>query len=247
MKRWTVLLYGVASYAVFLATFLYAIGFMGNLAVPKSIDSGTPGPLGIALAVNGGLLLVFALQHSVMARPGFKRWWTRFVPQPIERSTYTLVSSLALILLFAAWQPIGGTAWALEGPAAQVVLAGYFGGIGLVLVSTFLIDHFDLFGLRQVALFFRGRPYEAPEFRLPSLYRWVRHPLYVGWITTVWAAPTMSAARLIFAATCTAYILVAIRFEERDLETMHGEGYERYRKQVPMLIPRPWRRATGAA
>jgi protein-S-isoprenylcysteine O-methyltransferase Ste14 len=247
MKRWASLLYGVTSYAIFFATFLYAIGFLGNLLVPKSIDSGTPGPLGIALAINAGLLLAFALQHSVMARPGFKRWWTRVVPQQVERSTYTLASSLALLLLFAAWQPLGGSVWKLEGFAAQAMLAAYFGGVGLVLFSTFLIDHFDLFGLRQVVLYFQGRPYEEPKFRLPSLYKLVRHPLYVGWITVLWAAPRMSAARLVFAIACTAYILVAIRFEERDLETMHGEAYGRYRRQVPMLIPSPWRRASQAA
>jgi protein-S-isoprenylcysteine O-methyltransferase Ste14 len=237
MRRWAALLYGTACYAVFFATFLYAIGFLANLVVPKSIDSGEPVPLGLALAVNAGLLLLFALQHSVMARPGFKRVWTRLVPVPVERSTYTLFSSLALILLFALWQPIGGTIWAFEGPAALVLLGLYFAGIGLVLYSTFLIDHFDLFGLRQVVLYFRGRAYEEPVFRKPSLYKLVRHPLYVGWLTVFWAAPQMSAARLVFAVACTAYILVAIQLEERDLEAVHGEDYARYRREVPMLLP----------
>mgnify|MGYP001827722228 CR=1 FL=1 len=237
MKRWATLLYGTACYGVFFLTFLYAIGFLANLLVPKSIDSGTPGPLGTALLVNAGLLLVFAVQHSVMARPAFKRVWTKIVPQPVERSTYTLFSSLALILLFAFWQPMGGVVWSLEGPAALALLGLYFGGVGLVLYSTFLIDHFDLFGLRQVVLFFRGRPYEEPVFRKPSLYKLVRHPLYVGWLTVFWAAPQMSAARLVFAVACTVYILVAIQLEERDLVSEHGASYQAYREKVPMLVP----------
>jgi methanethiol S-methyltransferase len=238
MKRWSILLYGVASYAVFFVTYLYAIGFLGNLFVPKSIDSGPTGPFGQALLINLGLLGAFALQHSIMARPAFKRWLTRWVPESAERSTYTLASSLALIALFAWWQPMGGVIWDVQSPIMRHVLTGLFlGGFGLVLVTTFLINHFDLFGLRQVWLQFRGRPYTQLKFGTPSLYRVVRHPLYVGWLLAFWAAPTMTVAHLVFALMTTAYILVAIQLEERDLMDAHPE-YARYRKEVPMLVPR---------
>lgn len=237
MKRFLVLLYGVVCYAIFFATFLYAIGFIGNFGVPRSIDSIATTPLGTALAIDIALLGVFALQHSVMARPAFKRWWTRFVPSVIERSTYTLLSSLALILLFWQWRPIGGVIWQVDNELGRVLLyAGFAFGWALVLVSTFLINHFDLFGLRQVWLYFRGRPYVEIPFRTPGFYKLVRHPLYVGWFFAFWCTPTMTAAHLLFAVLTTAYILIAIQFEEHDLARAFPE-YATYRQRVPMLIP----------
>jgi protein-S-isoprenylcysteine O-methyltransferase Ste14 len=237
MKRWFIFLYGVVSYAIFFATFLYAIGFIGNLWVPKSMDSAREVSLGVALAINAGLLGLFAIQHSVMARPAFKRWWTRIIPQPAERSTYTLLSSLALIALFAFWQPMGGIVWSVESPVAQALIYGaYAFGWLLVLVSTFLINHFDLFGLRQVWLQLRGRPYTPLQFKTPVLYRYVRHPLYVGWFFAFWSTPTMTMAHLVFALATSAYILIAIQLEERDLIAEHPE-YAQYRERVPMLVP----------
>lgn len=237
MKRSLVLLYGVVCYAIFFATFLYAIGFIGNVGVPRSIDSIPTSGLATALAVNVALLGLFALQHSVMARPAFKRWWTHFVPPVMERSTYTLLSSLALILLFWQWRPIGGVIWNVDNDVGRALLyAGFAFGWGLVLVSTFLINHFDLFGLRQVWLYFRDRPYTEIPFRTPGFYRLVRHPLYVGWFFAFWCTPTMTAAHLLFALLTTAYILIAIQFEERDLTQAFPE-YATYRQRVPMLIP----------
>jgi protein-S-isoprenylcysteine O-methyltransferase Ste14 len=239
MKRTTAFTYGVICYIIFIATFLYTIGFVGNLFVPKSIDSTPTGPPGQALLINAVLLGIFAIQHSVMARPGFKRWWTRLVPQPVERSTYVLFSSLALILLFAYWQPIGGVIWNVQEPVGQAVLYGLCVlGWGLVLVATFLINHFDLFGLRQVWFHLRGKEDHALAFVTPGLYRFVRHPIYVGFIFAIWATPTMTAAHLFFALLTTAYILIGIRLEERDLVAFHGVRYSEYRKQVPMLVPR---------
>jgi len=239
MKKISAFIYGVACYAIFLATFLYTIGFIGNLLVPKSIDSTPVGPLGQALLIDAVLLGIFAVQHSVMARAGFKRWWTRFVPQPVERSTYVLFSSLALILLFFYWKPIGGMIWHVQDPIGQAVLYGLcVFGWGLVLVSTFLINHFDLFGLRQVWFYLQGKEDHALEFVTPGLYRIVRHPIYVGFIFAIWATPTMTAAHLFFALLSTAYILVGILFEERDLKEFYGARYREYSKQVPMLIPR---------
>jgi protein-S-isoprenylcysteine O-methyltransferase Ste14 len=237
MKRTVVLAYGAACYVAFLFTFLYAIGFLGNVGVPKSIDSGPEGSVLTALVVDGALLLLFALQHSIMARPWFKRAWTRAVPVPAERSTYVLFSSVALLLLFWQWRPIGGVVWRVEGTAAAVIFGIYAVGLLIVLLSTFLINHFDLFGLRQVYLYFTGRRYTHLEFRTPFFYRFVRHPLYVGWLLTFWAAPVMTAAHLFFAIMTTAYIMTAIRFEEADLVTVHGEKYRRYRQQVPMIMP----------
>lgn len=243
LRRTLILAYGVVCYAVFFATFLYAIGFIGNVVVPTTLDAAPSGGPGAALLVNLGLLGLFAVQHSVMARPAFKRAWTRLVPEPMERSTYVLASSVALIALFAFWQPMGGVVWNVETPAARTALHGIFVlGWLTVLGSTFLINHFDLFGLRQVWLQFRGRPYTHLPFRTPGPYRWVRHPLYVGWLMAFWATPTMTVAHLVFALMTTAYILVAIRFEERDLVDAHGETYARYREEVPMLVPRPPRR-----
>lgn len=239
MRRIAAFTYGVVCYAIFFATFLYAIGFLGNFLVPKSIDSGPRIAFLPALLIDIGLLAVFALQHSVMARPAFKRVWTKIVPKPIERSTYTLLSSLALILLFAGWQPLGGTIWEVENGVAQAVLYGLFAtGWLVVLASTFLINHFDLFGLRQVWLYLRGKEYTPLEFQTPGFYKHVRHPLYVGWFLAFWATPVMTAAHLVFAITTTAYILVAIQLEERDLIGFHGRDYVEYRRRVPMLIPR---------
>ncbi len=239
MHKIGVFLYGVFAYACFLVTFLYAMGFVGGFGVPRSIDSAADGALGVAVVVDLLLLGVFAVQHSVMARPGFKRWWMRMVPEPAERSTYVLASSLALLLLFWQWRPIGGLVWRVEQPVGQAALHGLFAAGWLtVLVTTFLINHFDLFGLRQVWLHLRGEPYRPVGFVTPGPYRYVRHPLYVGWLLAFWATPTMTAAHLLFAATTTAYILIAIRFEERDLVVVHGARYAEYRRSVPMLVPR---------
>lgn len=248
MKRVSIFFYGVTAYAVFLATFLYAIGFVGNLWVPKTMDAVPVAPFGQALLINLCLLAVFAVQHSVMARPAFKRWWTRIIPPAAERSTYVLLSSLALILLFALWEPMGAVFWDVSDPTLRAVLYTAFGfGWLLVLISTFLINHFDLFGLRQVWLELRGKPYTSLKFGTPGLYKLVRHPLYLGWLFAIWATPTMTAAHFVFAAGATAYIFIALVFEERDLMKAHPE-YEIYRSRVPMIFPslRRWR-ATDAA
>jgi methanethiol S-methyltransferase len=231
--------YGLIAYTLFLGVYLYAIGFIGDFAVPTRLDSSAQGPIGWALLINLLLLGLFAVQHSVMARPGFKAVWTRIVPRPVERSTYVLFSSLALILLFALWQPMGVVIWNVENPTTRVALYGLMAtGFFIVLVATFLINHFDLFGMRQVWLYLRGREHTPLRFKTPLFYKYVRHPLYVGWLFAFWAAPTMTAAHLVFAVMTTVYILVAIQFEERDLITIHGENYVRYRREVPMLIPR---------
>jgi len=239
LKRILHFAYGVASYVLFLGTFLYALAFVGGCPlIANRLDGPLTGSLGTAIAVNCALLAVFAVQHSVMARPWFKERWTQFVPWSIERSTYVLLSSLALILLFWQWRPIGIEIWTVENPVGQIALWTAFAlGWGLVLVSTFLINHFDLFGLRQVTLPLLGKPYTPVSFRTPWLYRQVRHPLYVGWLLAFWATPTMTLAHLLFAIATTAYILLAIQFEERDLVTEHGKSYEDYRRNVPMLIP----------
>ncbi len=243
MGRVAALIYGLVCYVMFLGVYLYAIGFMGNFVVPKTIDSGADGPLAQAILINLLLLGVFAIPHSVMARPTFKRWWTKMVPKAIERSTYVLVSNLALILLFWQWRPMGGMIWNVENSIGRTILWGLFGlGWLLVLLSTLQINHLDLFGMRQVWLYFRGKPYTPVKLATPVFYRHVRHPLYAGWITAFWATPTMTAAHLVFAIGTTAYILIAIPFEERNLVEDHGEGYVEYRKRTPMLIPRPWRR-----
>jgi methanethiol S-methyltransferase len=239
MSRLLAFLYAVVAYVIFLGTFVWAIGFIGNFGVPNTLDGAPRGPVGVALAIDAALLSLFAVQHSVMARRGFKQRWTRLVPVPVERATYVLASSLALVLLFLQWRPLGGVIWLVEAPAAVIALRGLFAaGWLLVLVSTFLIDHFDLFGLRQAWLHLRGRPAATPHFTTPAFYRLVRHPLYLGWFLVFWMTPTMTAGHLLFAVATTAYILVAIRFEERDLVHEHGAAYEEYRRRVPMLLPR---------
>ncbi len=237
MKRLSVLIYGLLCYAVFLATFVYAIGFIGNLIVPKSIDSVPEAPLGTALFINVLLLAVFAVQHSLMARPFFKRWWTRIVPPAAERSTYVLFSSLALILVFALWEPMGGVIWSIASPSGRAAAFGaYAFGWLLVLFSTCAINHFDLFGLRQTWHYFRGREAGPLAFVQPWIYRVVRHPLYVGWFFVMWATPTMTVAHLVFAVACSVYMLIGIQLEENDLQNAHPE-YAEYRRRVPMLIP----------
>jgi protein-S-isoprenylcysteine O-methyltransferase Ste14 len=238
LKRVAVFVYGVVCYGAFFATFLYAVGFIGNLVVPKTLDSPTHTPFLYALGIDVLLLGIFAVQHSVMARPWFKRVWTRVIPEPAERSTYVLLSSLALIALFVYWQPLGGMVWNIENPTARLVMYQLFGlGFGIVLIATFLINHFDLFGLRQVWLYLVGKPYTQLSFRTPLFYRYVRHPLYVGWMMAFWFTPTMTGAHLLFAIMTTAYMLAAIRWEEHDLVMVFGEKYTRYRESVPMLIP----------
>jgi protein-S-isoprenylcysteine O-methyltransferase Ste14 len=238
LKRTAILLYGVVVYAIFFAAFCYTPAFVGNFIVPKSIDSVPTTPLGGALLINGGLLALFAVQHSVMARPFFKRWFTRVIPEAAERSTYTLASTVILIALFWFWQPLGGVVWQVDNPIGRTLLyGGLFTGFLLVVLASFLINHFDLFGLRQVWLYFRNKPYTALKFNTPALYKVVRHPLYVGWFLTFWCTPTMTVTHLFFAAVTSAYIFVGIFFEERDLQDAHPE-YADYKQNTPMLVPR---------
>jgi protein-S-isoprenylcysteine O-methyltransferase Ste14 len=237
MKRGLIFVYGVLSYAVGFATLMYAIGFLGNFGVPKSIDSAREAPFVIALSIDLAVLALFAVQHSVMARPAFKRWWTRIVPEAAERSTYVLFSGVALSVLFVFWQPMGGVVWDVGSAAGRMALyAGFAFGWVLLLACTFLLNHFDLFGLRQVWLYLRGKPYTPLSFGTPLLYRYVRHPLYVGLLFAFWCTPTMTVTHLVFAIATSVYILIAIQLEERDLLAAHPE-YEGYRRRVPMLVP----------
>lgn len=244
MGRMLAVVYGAVSYIVFFVTFLYAIGFVGNFAVPKSIDSG-PGAATFARAMilNVILLTIFAVQHSVMARPGFKKWWTKLVPEPIERSTYVLLSSLALILMFWQWRSMTDIVWKIDNAIGRDVLWLLFIiGWGMVLISTFLISHFDLFGLRQVWLYYKGQDYSRLNFSERLLYKFVRHPIMLGFIIAFWATPTMTTGHLLFAAVTTAYIIVAIQLEERDIAGVHGDTYNEYRSRVSMLVPMPARK-----
>jgi protein-S-isoprenylcysteine O-methyltransferase Ste14 len=246
MRKLLVFGYGLTAYSIFFVTYLYAAGFVGNLVVPKSLDSTPTAPFGTALLINLGLLGLFAVQHSVMARPWFKRILLRVVPHAAERSTYVLASSLALILLFWQWSPLGGVVWDIQNQTGRALMYAAFAfGWLLVLVTTFLINHFDLFGLRQVWLYFRGREYRSLHFVTPGPYRLVRHPLYLGWLFAFWATPTMTVTHLLFAVMTTCYILAAIQFEEHDLVNAHPE-YAEYQRRVPMIVPIPTRRAAHA-
>ena len=238
MKKIAYFSYGVLSYALFFGTYCYAVGFVTNLLVPTSLDGLSKGSFLKSLLINASLLLLFAAQHSIMARPAFKKWWTSIVPEPIERSTYVLFSSVSMILLLWLWEPMGGVVWTVEAmPLRMALTALSFLGFGIVLLSTFMINHFDLFGFRQVWFFLRGQTYQSLKFRTPFFYKYVRHPLYLGWIIAFWAAPTMTLAHFFFAALCTGYILIAIQFEENDLIHTFGEKYVEYKRIAPMLIP----------
>ncbi len=240
--RISAFLYGILAYVVFLVTFLYAIGFVEDLVVPKTIDGGTAAPTAQALIVNLVLMSIFAIQHSVMARPQFKQWWTTFVPRSVERATYVLLASLALALLIWQWQPMPAVVWQIGDPRLAMAVTGLsFVGWLIVLTSTFLINHFELFGLHQVANNLTGRPMPALRFRTPLYYHFVRHPIYLGFIIAFWAAPTMTVGHLLFAAVTTAYIIVGIQLEERDLIDIFGDQYRFYKSHVSMLLP--WRRS----
>ncbi|MEM7371005.1 MAG: methanethiol S-methyltransferase [Bacteroidota bacterium] len=241
MKRYIFLLYGVLAYVVFLATFLYLIGFTGNLLVPKGIDGAVEVPLWLAILTNLGLIALFGAQHSIMARPWFKQWWARYLPESIERSTFVLLSCVALVVMFYFWQPMGGLVWTISHPVSVGIIYMLFAsGWGLVLLSSFLINHFDLFGLRQVWLYFRKKPYTDLPFDTPLLYKFIRHPLYFGILLAFWAAPEMSVSRLFFALIFTLYALKAMQWEEKDLIKHFGETYRRYKSRIPMIIPIPY-------
>lgn len=238
MKRALIFLYGLICYVMFLATFLYAIGFIGDIFVPKTIDSGAAGPIGMAIVIDAVLLTIFALQHSVMARPEFKKWWTRFIPKSMERSTFVLFANLALVLLYWQWRPIPAVVWSVQSHWAQILIrAIYAAGWFILLTGTFMISHAHLFGLKQVYEKLTKKEVSAPQFMQPGYYKYIRHPLMLGFIISFWAAPVMTVGHLLFAAASTGYILVALQLEERDLIKFFGEKYIEYKKRVPMFIP----------
>lgn len=242
MSRFIAFLYGLASYVVFFVTFLYAIGFVSGLVVPKTIDTGTVVPIAEALIVNLLLMSLFAIQHSVMARKQFKQWWTQFVPKSVERSTYVLFASLALLLLFWQWRPVPTVVWRIDNPLIAMAVIGLsLAGWLIVLTSTFLINHFELFGLHQVTNNLAGHPMPVPRFHTPLYYKFVRHPIYLGFIIAFWAAATMTVGHLLFAAVTAAYIFVGILLEERDLVDLFGDDYLRYKDRVSMMVP--WRKS----
>ncbi len=245
MKRYLIIGYGAAAYLLFLAAFLYLVGFVGNLVVPRSVDHGLPAPIGEAVLVNVLLVGAFGVQHSVMARPAFKAWWTRLVPPSIERSTYVVLSSAVLVLLYWQWRDLPAVIWDVRQPAGRLaVWAIFWLGWAIALASTFMVSHFDLFGLRQVYLAWRGKPYTHIGFHARFLYRLVRHPLMLGFLIAFWAAPTMTAGHLLFSIAMTGYILIAVQLEERNLVAALGDQYRDYRRDVPMLVPRPHRQAS---
>lgn len=239
MKRWLFFIYGVCCHLLFLATFAYLAGFVGNLLVPKAIDTPSSASLAEALAVDLGLVLLFALQHSLMARPAFKRWWTQIIPEPIERSTYVLFSCIVTFVLVWGWQGIDLVVWDVQQPLGRTLLWALFAAGWLLVPSvTLMIDHFDLFGSRQVWLNLQGQQHTQLDFRIPGLYRWVRHPLYIGWALSFWATPTMTLGHLLFATSLTVYMVLASKVEERDLVKYYGRQYEDYQRQVPAFLPR---------
>lgn len=244
MGRILAFIYGIISYAMFLGTFCYAIAFVGDFWVPKTINSGDVGAFWPSLLINAGLLGLFAIQHSGMARPGFKKWWTKIIPEPIERSTYVLLASAVLFLLYWLWQPMTGTIWSVENEIGRWVLWGLFSlGWVLVVYTTFLISHAHLFGLTQVRDFMKDRDLWEPEFQTPNLYRRMRHPMMLGFFLAFWAIPHMTTGHLLFSVATTVYILIALQLEERDLLDAFGERYQKYRQRVPMFIPRPGQKA----
>lgn len=233
--------YGLIAYAAFLIAILYAIGFVGSFVVPKNINSGTAGPIGISILINAFLLALFAIQHTIMARPGFKKWWTQITPVQIERSTFVLIASLILLLLYWQWRPMPTVLWSVDNAVGKSILVAInLLGWALVFYSSFLIDHFDLFGLRQVYLYLVGKEYTHPIFRKISLYKRIRHPLMLGFLLAFWSTPLMSLGHLLFSGLTTAYIFIGIQFEERDLLQHLGEDYTRYRKETPMVLPTKW-------